>query len=65
MDVPDSDQKNLLTFKISTKTYYDVLDFQLKKYLAVRFLVREFGNPSNIDFIFLEQVRLRETNVFS
>ena len=65
IDVPHSDQKSLFVVKISTKVFYDVLDFELKKNLTVRFLVREFCNPSDFDFIFLKQVRLRETNVYS
>ena len=45
--------------------FYDVLDFELEKKLTVRFLVREFCDPSDSGFIFLEQLRLRETNVYS
>ena len=45
--------------------FYDVLDFELKKELTVRFLVREFCDPSDSGFILLEQLRLRETNFYS
>ena len=65
IDVPDSDQRILFVVKISTTIVYDVLYFELKKNLTVRFLVREFCKKSHFNFNFIKQIRLRETIVYS